>query len=65
MTQLYKEPIMQLDPVPDFMGLAKTAIEIFHPEVLNFPQETIDAAIEFKAQKLRESYEAMLADRRK
>lgn len=55
---------MQLDSVPDFKGLAKTAIEIFHPEVLNFPEETIEKAIEFKAEKLRESYEAMLIERK-
>lgn len=54
---------MEINPVPDFLGLAKFSIEIFHPEVLKFPQETIDAAIEFKANKLREGYEQMLRER--
>ena len=55
---------MQLESIPDFMSLAKTSIEIIQPQRLDFPHDTIDAAIEFKAQKLKESYEAMLADRR-
>lgn len=56
---------MELDPVPDFMGLAKTSIEIFHPEVLNFPDDIIEKAVEYKAQEFRRSYETMLADRKK
>lgn len=55
---------MNLDAAPNFMSLARTAIEIFHPEVLNFPDEIVEKAVVFKAQKLRESYEAMLTDRR-
>lgn len=56
---------MDLDAIPDFVGLARTSIEIFHPEVLNFPDDIIEKAVQFKAEKLRESYEAMLAERRR
>ena len=48
---------------PNFEELARFSIEIFHPEVLTFPENVIAEAIEFKAQKLRESYLQMLKDR--
>jgi hypothetical protein len=54
---------MNLDSKPDFIELARTAIEIFHPEVLNFPDDIIELAVEFKAEKFRESYETMLRER--
>lgn len=50
--------------MPDFKGLARTTIEMFHPEVLNFPEDIIELAVEKKAQELRESYQAMLHRRR-
>jgi hypothetical protein len=56
---------MQIDTTPDFMSLARTSIEIFHPEVLNFPDHIIEMAVAFKAEKLRESYEQMLAERKR
>lgn len=55
---------MELDTRPDFLGLAKTSIEIHHPEVLNFPKDIIEKAIEYKALKLEESYNQMLRERR-
>jgi hypothetical protein len=54
---------MENESAPDFIGLARTSIEIFHPEVLDFPDDIIEKAVEFKAENLRESYKAMLADR--
>lgn len=56
---------MKIDTKPDFMGLARTSIEIFHPEVLNFPEETIKLAIEYKALKLEQSYIAILIERKR
>lgn len=55
---------MDLDAMPDFVGLARTAIEMFHPEVLNFPEDIIEKAVQFKAEKLRESYQTMLRERK-
>lgn len=54
---------MDLTQVPDFNALARTSIEIFHPEVLDFPEDVIELAVEFKAMKLQESYLTMLAER--
>lgn len=56
---------MELDTVPNFKELARFSIETFHPEVLDFPDEIVEMAIEFKALKLRESYEAMLNERKR
>lgn len=55
---------MQIEAKPDFISLARTAIEIFHPEVLNFPEKTIELAIQYKALKLEESYNQMMIERR-
>lgn len=56
---------MSEELIPDFIGLAKTSIEIFHPEVLDFPDDIIQLAIEYKALKLEESYKAMLLERKR
>lgn len=55
---------MNIENKPDFKALAKTAIEIFHPEVMNYPDDVIEMAIAYKALKLEMSYETMLAVRR-
>lgn len=49
---------------PDFIDLARTSIEIFHPEVLAFPRETIELAIEYKALQFELSYNKMLTERK-
>lgn len=56
---------MNIETVPDFTALARTAIEIFHPEVLNFPEDIIEKAVEYKALKLEISYNEMLAERKR
>lgn len=56
---------MNLDSVPDFKGLALESIKVFHPEVLTFPDDIVELAVEYKALKLQESYEAMLRERRR
>jgi hypothetical protein len=54
---------MHLSVVPDFTALARTSIEIFHPGVLDFPEDIIEKAVELKARDLKESYENMLRQR--
>ena len=54
---------MNNENLPDFKGLARTDIEINHPEVLNFPDDIIEKAVEYKALKLQESYKTMLRER--
>lgn len=55
---------MDLNIVPDFVGLARTSIEIFHPEILNFPDEIVEKAVEKKAAMFRKHYEDMLLERK-
>ena len=54
---------MSTETLPDFVGLARSYIENFVPEVLDFPDDVVEKAVEHKAAQLREGYMYMLAHR--
>lgn len=55
---------MPEDTTPNFLELARFSIEMFHPEVLDFPEDIVELAIEHKAELLRKSYQEMLIQRK-